>query len=100
MSKLATMLLARTGPMIGHLQAYGNNLTAIIPDLYEGMDVVSRELTGFIAGASRAPGVEAAALNQNVRYLVSPELVAQDTVAQMSISEPPDVVMDNGFMAI
>ena len=60
MSKLATMLLARTAPMIGNLQAYGNNLTAIIPDLYEGMDVVSRELVGFIPSVFRNSGAERA----------------------------------------
>src|SRR5690606_10283029 len=41
-----------------------NTLTGLIPDLYEALDVVSRELTGFTPGVSRSSDVARAALNQ------------------------------------
>lgn len=100
MSKLATMLLARTGPMIGHLQAYGNNLTAIIPDLYEGMDVVSRELVGFIPSVYRNSAAERAAVGQSVIYDVAPTPTAFNVTPAMDIPEPADFTTGSGSLSI
>lgn len=89
-------------PYIGHLAAYAaaNTLTRLIPDLYAGMDVVSREQVGFIPGVARAPGVERAALNQDVVYHIVPPQTARDIVPAMTIPEPRDQTIGNGTMKI
>jgi len=94
------VLASALAPAIIHNAAYANTLTAIIPDLYAAMDVVSRELVGFIPAANRAPGVERAAVGQSVSYPIAPDMAAYDVAPAMAIPEPPDVTIDVGFMTI
>jgi hypothetical protein len=84
MSNMKQILLARTAPMIGHMPAYNNTLTAIVGDIYTAMDVVSRELVGYIPSVMRAPGVEAAAVGQTVQYPIAPPQTLTDIVPSMT----------------
>ena len=49
-----------------------NTLTNLIPDAYRALDVVSRELSGFIPSVQLDPSSEAIALNQTIRIPVAP----------------------------
>jgi len=64
-----------------------NTLTSLVPDLYQAMDTVSRELVGLIPAVSRNSSVERASLNQVIRSHVAPASTASDiTPGQL----PPD----------
>ncbi len=64
-----------------------NTLTSLIPDLFEAMDVVSRELVGMIPSVARDSNAERAAKDQVVRSFVAPASAAVDiSPAQL----PPD----------
>ena len=64
-----------------------NTLTNLTPDLFEALDVVSRELVGLIPAVSRDSNAERAALNQTVRSFVAPASTsASITPGQL----PPD----------
>jgi len=64
-----------------------NTLTNLQPDLYEALDVVSRELTGLIPSVSRDSSLERAAKDQTIRSFVAPaSTAAAITPGQL----PPD----------
>lgn len=64
-----------------------NTLTNLIPDLYEALDVVSRELTGFIPSVTLDSGVERAAVGEVVRSPVAPAAAATNITPGVT---PPD----------
>jgi len=49
-----------------------NVLTDLIPDIYAAMDVVSREMTGFIPAVTRDPRADRVAVGQTLRSFVTP----------------------------
>jgi hypothetical protein len=79
---------------------YANTLTALIPDIYAALNVVSRELVGFIPSSMRAPGVERAAVGQSVKIPSVGVQTAQDNVPAMQVPTPPDNTYSTGSMAI
>lgn len=96
-------LLISTGlaaPSIVHMSAYANTLTRLIPELYAALDVVSRELVGFIPSVNRNTGAERAAVGQAVVWPVAPALGTFDVAPAMAIPEPADVVIGNGDITI
>ena len=72
-----------------------NTLTGLIPDIYEALDQVSRELTGYIPAVSRDSGIERAAVGQNVRVPVTTEVTAQDTVPGANAPNTGDTNIDH-----
>lgn len=64
-----------------------NTITNLIPDLYSAMDVVSRELVGFIPSVSADMTFERAAVGQQVRSHVAPSATASDITPNVT---PPD----------
>lgn len=77
-----------------------NTLTSLIPSLYEALDVVSRELTGFIPAVSRSSSVERAALNQNVLVPVTGASTAADNTPGVTAPDTGDATVDNVPVAI
>jgi hypothetical protein len=55
-----------------------NDLLGLIPILYAALQIVSRELVGFIPATSRNSTADGAALNQIIRVPVTPESENQD----------------------
>lgn len=95
----ALILASGSGPAI-MTPAYANTLTPLMGSIYDAFNIVSRELTGFLPSAMRSPGVERAAVGQNVAYPIAPTQTAYDIVPSMTIPEPPDNAFTTGFMAI
>jgi P22 coat protein - gene protein 5 len=64
-----------------------NTLTNLVPDLYEAVDVVSREMVGMIPSVSLLASAERAAQNEVIRVPITPAASAEDsTPGQL----PPD----------
>jgi len=68
-----------------------NTLTGLIPDLYAALDVVSRELIGFIPAVTVDAKVNSAAVNQSVTVAVAPSSNSMvDTTPAMSVPSAAD----------
>lgn len=80
--------------------AYANTLTRLIPELFAALDVVSRELVGFIPSVNRNTGAERAAVGQAVVWPVAPKMGTFDVTPAMQIPEPADVTIGNGAITI
>ena len=65
-----------------------NTLTAIIPDIYEALDVVSRELTGMIPAVTMNASAERAAKNQNINVDIAPAIAGVDITPSNTIPDP------------
>lgn len=77
-----------------------NTLTNLIPTLYEALDVVSRELIGFIPAVSRDSGVERAALNEVVNIFIAPPATGGDITPGATPPNDGDQVLGNTTMTI
>lgn len=78
----------------------GNVLTKMIPDLYQALDVVSRELVGFIPSVARNSSAERAAVNEDIIVPISTPGSAKDTTPAMSVPEPDEFTVDNAIIKI
>jgi hypothetical protein len=77
-----------------------NTLTNLIPELYESMDVVSRELVGMIPSVTLDPVAERAALNATVRSFVAPAATATDITPGVTPPDDGDQTIGNATLSI
>ena len=77
-----------------------NTLTSLIPDFYEALDQISREMTGFIPAVSRDSSVERAALNQNVLVPVTSAESSANNTAGVNAPDTGDTTVDNVAVTI
>jgi hypothetical protein len=78
-----------------------NTLTNLIPDAYAALDVVSRELVGFIPAVARDPRADRVAVGQTLRIPVSPSNTsAADITAAMSLPSVSDQTFTNKTLTI
>lgn len=77
-----------------------NTLTSLIPDVYSAMDVVSREMVGFLPAVMRDPTTERAAVGQLVRSFVAPAASAGDITPGVTPPDDGDQTIGNLSMTI
>jgi hypothetical protein len=75
-------------------------LTSLIPTIYNAMDVVSRELVGFIPAVSRDSSAERAAVNQSVMSPVVGAMTAEDLTPAAYAADTPNQTIGNVEMKI
>jgi hypothetical protein len=72
-----------------------NTLTSLTPTIYEALDIVSRELVGFIPSVTRDTGIERAAVNQSVLSFVAPASTAADITPGVTAPNDGDQAIGN-----
>lgn len=77
-----------------------NTITNLIPDIYNALDVVSRELVGFIPAVSADMTYERAAKDQTVRSPVAPASTASDITPAVTPPNDGDQTIGNVTMTI
>lgn len=77
-----------------------NTLTSLTPTIYEALDVVSRELIGFIPAVSRNSSAERAALNQTILVPITPAIGLADNTPAVTAPNTGDETIGNVSMTI
>ena len=77
-----------------------NTLTGLIPHAYAALNVVSRELVGFIPAVYRDGTLARAAVNQEVKVPITPKANVSDISAQITVPDTTDQTIDNETMRI
>jgi hypothetical protein len=77
-----------------------NTLTGLTPTIYEALDVVSRELVGFIPAVARNSSAERAALNQSILVPIVPTNTLADNTPGVSAPNTGDQTVGNVSMTI
>lgn len=77
-----------------------NTLTGLVPTMYEALDIVSRELVGFIPAVSHNASAERAALNQVITIPVVQAQASQTITPGVTPPDTGDQTIGNVTMAI
>lgn len=77
-----------------------NTLTSLIPSIYESLDVVSRELSGFIPAVTMDANASRAAVGQDVIVPVTPAATASDITPGVTAPDDGDQAIGNTKITI
>lgn len=77
-----------------------NTLSNLIPDTYAALDVVSRELSGFIPSVLRNSNADQVASNQTLRIPITPTANISDFTPAMSLPSAQDQTITNATLTI
>ncbi len=77
-----------------------NTLTGLIPVIYDAMDIVARELTGFTQAVFRNSSAEQAAVGQSITYPIVPAATTADIVPGQLPPDDGDQTIGNDTMTI
>lgn len=77
-----------------------NTLDNVIPTVYEALDVVSRELVGFIPAVSRDSTADRAAKDQTISSHIVPAVAAEDITPGDDPADSGDTNVDNVTMTL
>jgi hypothetical protein len=77
-----------------------NTITGLVPTLYEALDIVARELTGFVAAVTRNSSAERAALNQTITYPIVPAATTADITPGTTAPDDGDQTIGTDSLTI
>lgn len=77
-----------------------NTLTGLIQAIYDTVDVVSRELCGFIPSVYKNSKAEQVAKDQSITYPIVPAAAATDITASNALPPLSDTAYENDTMSI
>lgn len=77
-----------------------NTLTSLIPTIYESLDIVSREMVGFIPSVTRDSSADRAALNQSILVPITQAQALADNTPAVTAPNTGDQTIGNVPMTI
>lgn len=77
-----------------------NTITNLVPTLYEALDIVAREMVGFIPAVTRNSSAERAALNQTITYPIVPAATTADITPGTTAPDDGDQTIGSDTLTI
>ena len=77
-----------------------NTITSLVPTIYEALDIVSREMIGFIPAVAKDTSSERAALNQSILVPITQAQTASDITPAVTPPDTGDQTIGNVSMTI
>ena len=77
-----------------------NTLTGLIPTIYSAMDIVAREMVGFIPAVYRNSSAERAAVDETIRYPIVPAIDLVAGSASQATADNGNATIGYGDMTI
>lgn len=77
-----------------------NTLTGLLPTLYESLDIVSRELVGFIPSVAMDASAERAAVGQQILVPITPAAQSNDITPGVTAPNTGDQIIGNTPLTI
>jgi len=77
-----------------------NTLTGLIPVLYNALDMVSRELVGFVPAVTRNSTDERAAVGQTITFPIVPAIIPADVTPGTTAPNTGDATIGNASLSI
>lgn len=77
-----------------------NTLTGLIPVLYQALDMIAREMVGFIPAVTRNSSAETAAVGQTITFPIVPASTASDVTPSTYAADDGDAVIGNASLTI
>lgn len=77
-----------------------NTLTDLIPDITEGLDIVSREKVGMIPAVRRDTSADRVAIGQNLVIPITPEATSATNTPAVTAPDTGDQTIDNVQLSI
>jgi len=77
-----------------------NTITNMIPIIYDALDIVSRELVGFIPACGRDSSADQVALNQTINIYIAPAATTGDVTPGTTAPDDGDQAFGNTTMTI
>lgn len=77
-----------------------NTLTGLLPTLYESLDIVSRELVGYIPSVAMDASAERAAVGQQVLVPITPAAASNDVTPGVTAPNTGDQIIGNTPLTI
>jgi hypothetical protein len=94
------MIDLATPKQSGGFVAGANTLTSLIPSLYESLDIISREMVGFIPSVTLDAGASRAAVGQTVTIPLAPASAASDITPAVTAPNDGDQTVGNTTITI
>lgn len=77
-----------------------NTITNLVPTLYEALDIVAREMVGFVPAVTRNSSAERAALNQTITYPIVPAATTADITPGTTAPDDGDQTIGTDTLTI
>jgi P22 coat protein - gene protein 5 len=85
---------------MGTVVTPGNTFTDFLPSLYQALDIVSREMVGFIPAVTMNAGAQRAAIGETITFPIAPSVALTDNTPGLYAPDEGDQTITSATLSI